>query len=363
MSTSVGFADVSFSSARAWPLISEVHFALHEQKHDVVTIVVPQDTPDAHRYESDRPVAISWGNSVRRKSNWYGYINHVQSAYTSQDGSAALKVVCIGTTSVFRDEHSRQWKKRTIPSVIQEIATKQRFRVVMDPHAVVWPSLTQHGESDWKFMNSLAERIGYTLFAVGTTLYLRLRTKALKTPADVVPVLSTLDHSLDLFKPVTGATAPQGGDLASREVWGVDPRRNVAFYKKTQPSVAGFGAAAHTATRTRTVSRAVTSLEEAGSVLTGLAEANRLYLTATASAAGDARVRAGSVVFVKDVSAGDCGFWYVTAADHSVVGHRHSMSLLLGRDSAGSANVLTPPIMQTSSTPPGSRLMGQTWVA
>lgn len=363
MRSSTGYADVTFSSDRPWPLVTEVYFSMGEYRHDVAMITVPVDTPDAGRYVSGRPLSIAWGNSVQRSDNWYGYINHVEPLYSELGDEPRLQVYCIGATRVFRGENSKQWKSRTIPQVITDIASKKRFRVESDPHTTVWPTLTQHGESDWKFMVGLAQRIGYTLTSVGTTLQLRKRSTSMKNDGLAIPVLSPSLFTLNELKTSYGATSPQGGDLAMREVWGVDMRRNQPIYKKQSPPSPKFGTASAEPVHNRIVTGHVaSSLAEASAKLEGLAEANRLYISGAATAPGNVRVRAGALVFVKDVSLADWGFWFVKGVEHTIQGHDHTMEIDLGRDSVGSDRVTDPPTV-TSRAPSPARLIGGVWSA
>jgi hypothetical protein len=337
---------------------------MSEFSHDVSTITMPRDSADALRYTADRPMRIEAANNIRKSLDWFGYINHIEPIYTTRDSQRPfIKVFCIGASGVLRSEHSRSWKSRTIPSVIREVVTGNRFNFVGDDHSTVWPSLLQHGESDWQFISGLAKRIGYSLTSAGPNVFLKKRSTSLEKDASTIPVLSPLNGTLDVIRPSRGSGAPQGGELAPREAWAVDPRRVQTIYRKEQPASGDFGRSALSPIFNRiTTDHAVGSLDEITARLGGESEANRMYIQATTSGAGDIRVRPGGLVFVRDVSASDWGYWFVHNVTHTITGSRHSMEMLLGRDAVGTANVLDPPLLSASNKITAKLLNGK-WVA
>ena len=86
---------------------------------------------------------------------------------------------------------------------------------------------------------------------------------------------------------------------------------------------------------TDTVQLVSRSVGEAQGKLSGMGQANQLYITAMTVGPGDPGIAPGQLVFVKNANGSQNGLWFVTGVDHRLSAHNYIMTMTLGRDSIG----------------------------
>lgn len=212
-------------------------------KHDVLSMSIT--VPYLHPYQSrltawpdNALVEVTWGRmSPRTISTWYGYINHSQLLSTASDGKRAIQIdyTVTGTSKPMNTAVNKTWLGMTASTIAQQIAVKWKLRCVYTSSAWILDYEVQAGESDFAFLNRLAQKIGYRFFVSGGTLYFTDPLMMLSAASTYFIYDYTIDGSLTYadtaknFRRLAGDNLP-GAAQATRQIWGVDSSTNQRFY-------------------------------------------------------------------------------------------------------------------------------------
>lgn len=342
--------------------VSEIHFlgplsvrypiamtvSQREFHHDLVVSHIPIEQAGSRRYETGTPVDIRWGTSDPSQVNrFYGYVHHTEPVYTrggDQGRTQTLKLVCIGASYLMKQPRQRVWKGRNISSVVREITNEAKFSGDVQPHNVVWESLTNPGVSDWAFLVQQAHRAGYTFFTANTDVQFYDRMSRFRRLQRSAPIFTAIQpdgppgDNVYSFHVVVGETTPDGGNQSIRSVQGVNPRfaeivRSVDRYGTPVQEQLAQTSFAPQFLKFET-DQVVQSLATADAVLQGLSRKNRWHYVAKAEVVGVPSIRQGSPVFFEGLGPRDSGYWYVEGVEHVVRPNDYRMYLDLGRDSS-----------------------------
>lgn len=350
--------------------VEDVHLLEAEYQHERAVIHVRSLAPTSKRFASGAPVSVLWGRPPGRSRWFLGYVNHTEPLHSSdRPDDPLLKVVCVGVTSPAKSQGYRTFRNVSPTAAVKALATEMRFDLThIAPYASNSAVLHQSGKSDWEFMVECAKQAGYTLFSRGTALYCMDRGTLIERSASVSPVLAPTTKGGDVqhFVPARGASTPQGGDLAVRGAFAVNPRSGALLSTTVRDTGRPlFGSTPVVPVKTKAQTDIVFSdMADAYEQLNAAARADGLPIAATLVGKANPRCRVGKTVALAGFGPDGDGLWYVTAAEQTVgAAERSEMVLTLGRDTEMPAfNVRTPPV---SSAPParGARLLTGRWVA
>ena len=157
-------------------LVVDTEFRAAWGKHDLWFVRCNATKAQAKKnittWTDGAPVEIFWGRGPGNTHTWYGYVNH--HVFSSQDDQAigVLQVtyVLIGTSRVLNTEHNKQWTGVPYSWMAQSIARDNGFRCVFTQTTQL-VSETQASESDFAFLNRMAEKIGFRIWCSGATMY------------------------------------------------------------------------------------------------------------------------------------------------------------------------------------------------
>lgn len=314
-----------------------------EYSHDVVALVSYLDDNTPNRYAFGVPVNVAWGLLGQRVDTFQGYVHHTEpmtSVAGDQAHRSVVKVVCVGATNPMKEKRQRIWNQRTIPSVLSEIFSQYKLSYDIMTNDRVWDSLVQSGESDWQFVCSLAQRLGWTVCPTNTDVRVRPRWSNMAAVAYTTTIFRAAKpneapgglHQIQTFHAVDGETTPDGGQKALRVAQGLDPWQGTAYTAVQDTVQPQLGWLSPTALLTEYNHDTARTYDEAVQRLYGDAENARFYIQAEMEAIGDASVRPGRLVALQGLGAKNDGLWYVEAADHEVSGGAYLLHLSLGRD-------------------------------
>lgn len=124
-------------------------------------------------FPSGTPVRVLWGQSPDL-NQWYGYVNDYKLNSDADSGSRHLQLTytCIGTSQVLNPDKTRTWGQVTPTYIAKKIAKENGFRCVVTSVDWVLPYEVQAGESDFRFLNRIADKTGMRFWCSGGTLYL-----------------------------------------------------------------------------------------------------------------------------------------------------------------------------------------------
>jgi phage protein D len=260
---------------------------------------------------------------------------------------------------------TQSWTNYTVAQVMREIAALFGLEADVEDDGTVWPVLHMAGRSYWTFCAMMANRIGFTFYVSGVRLVCKRRQT---DPLQAKGLVAFYDYrgdpgSLPLFTPVLGATNPTGGELAVRQIAGVDPRtmQPVWAEQSGSPQSTYLGTAVNAPVFTRTSHHTVSDLAQAQARVEGLGAANQLYITSSASGAGNPAIGQGSLIYVANANGSQNGLWYVVRAEHEITPNNYTMQLSLGRDSLGSSGSVGGSLSTTNF--PTAQLRNGIWVA
>lgn len=326
-----------------------------EYKLDVAEITVTRPVlNELTPYKTGVPIKLTWRAATRGRSGvFYGYFDHMDPQFIRQGGAmdhsfAALR--CYGTSYPLKNEGFNTYNYLTADAIAKDVARQYSFSFVADPSKYVWPNYTQAGRSAWAFLVELAQRVGYTLYTIGTTLYFVDR----RTAGGLVRVPSIYQFSkggpsgadhIIFFNPTT--SSGDGLDINKSGVYSVNgistfSGKPFTLQSKTTPR---YGTTqVHKKTIARTVTeRAPTSIGEA-QVYTNAAEALSLFtMEAQMAVRGNGGLAPGGLISIIGNDARYrqfLGTWYICEVQHNLKPAAYTTTMTVATDAAGSATFI-----------------------
>jgi phage protein D len=340
-----------------------------EFAHDVAMLQFWADDVTADSYRSGMPMVLTFGRPLFKRT-FYGYVNHasrLSNALANQGSLVARNstmVTCVGASWFMKQTSNRVWPSQTTSQIVQQIADIFGLSASIVPDGKVWPPIPMAGRSYWQFCVMLANRIGYTFYCSGIQLVFKPRQT---NPLQTRGLVASYDYrgdpgGLPVFEPTLGVQQPLGGELANRQLAGVNPRLTQVVYAQQagSPAPTILGSQVELPIFRKTEHFTVTSQNEANARVQGAGQANQLYITACATASGNPLISQGSLIQVLNANGSQNGLWFVKKAMQTIDTKTYSMQLDLGRDSLGSRGVVGTIGLQPES-PPQAYLSGLKW--
>lgn len=335
-----------------------------EFKHEIATLTFGHKGAYYPQFMTGTPVYIRYGTRDNLDT-FVGYVDHVQpsTAVSSakpelSSGEHTFTVVCVGATWLMKSGGQRVFSGLSGHSIASQLLTRYGLAADADPHSRVWPMRVQPGISDWSFLVDLAHDIGYTVlpertlvrFHASTRDFAALARESITFNADkaVRNGIALAQPHISKFVARLGENVPDSsGTTRSRRIaYSYDIKRNSVTQVVDETG-------ANTLLTTQQPSPVFTqyatslssgeSMSDSASALSGTREDSRWHITATATLAGDARVRAGRLIYTKNLPNEYSGYWYVRSCTHSFAFDSgpslrpgtYTMSVDLGRDGTG----------------------------
>lgn len=374
MTTGLHFAvDVSFQGqGPQTPLPSPTTFCLTEQEYSHAVLVLDYWGGDVQTQSltTGTPILVNFGRPPQMRT-FYGYVNHAgrtsNQLSSSREGRNSISIFCIGASWPLKQRDVANYTGLTNTQIIQQIATQFGLGSHIVPfYGSTGAAKQQGGLSYWEWCVQLAQEIGYTFYCDGIQLVAKPRQT---NPNDLSSLAIVYDYMnnpalLPIFNPVLGSNSPGGGQLRNRQVAGVDARTVQPFFVNVSgsntPNV--MGVVQETPPFTTIEQFTAQNTSQAMAKLQGVAQANQLYLTASAVGPGSPQVGPGQLIFVKNANGSQNGLWFVTGAEHHINQQTYAMSLDLGRDSIGqTATLRVNP--QINLPEEAAALVNNTWMA
>ena len=289
--------------------------------HDMffLRMIVPAALPNKNQltaWADGAAVEIVWGRQPESVSTWYGYINHHENSTKEDTGLNVNQItyVCIGTSKVLNGHVNKTWKNMTAAGMAQTIAQANGFRAVVTKSSWMLNE-TQANESDFQFLNRIADKVGFRFWVSGGTLYL-IDPMVLLSASSMYFLphyqlnnqISNIDYAQN-FKVVQGDNFP-GSVQMNRTVYGLDPSTGQVF-----ATTATGDSYANTTVDT---SRYVTSQGEALNIANAKKALSQFWIQATIEVMGLGVLYPGKVINITGAALTDTtsGDWIVTGADH-----------------------------------------------
>lgn len=343
--------------------------------HDMffLRMVVPalRPKPLLTAWEDGAPVEISWGRQPESVSTWYGYVNHHENSTREDTGLNVNQItyVCIGSSKVLNGHVNKTWRNMTAAGIAQTIAQAHGFRAVVTQSTWVLNE-TQAHESDFQFLNRIADKVGYRFWVSGGTLYMIDPLVLLSASSNYFLPHYQLNNQIGLvdfaqnFQVTQGVNLP-GSVQMNRTVYGIDPGTGNVF------STTATGDTYDDTTVD--TSRYVTSQGEAQNIENAKQALSQFWIQATVEVMGFTVLYPGKAINLTGAALTNdtSGDWIVTGASHVLKptgkipsDDKYVTRLSLTRNTKSTS--LLPYIKSVQKVVPEivtCRLQGKQWVA
>lgn len=270
-------------------------------------------------WTNNAPIRIVWGALPGNTQTWYGYVNHHTINANADSGSGAMQITysCIGTSKPMNTDKTRTWGQVTGTYIAKKIASEYGFRAILSQTNWVLPYEVQSNESDFHFLNRIADKVGYRFWVSGGTLYFIDPIVILQGSGNQAVPYYYMDKSflyLDTvrnFNMTLGDNIP-GGAQTVRTIYGIDEATGQPFHLKAS------NATATTNVTQITSEWPVISRHEAQNLVDAWQGRSQFWLAATAELYGTSYVYPGKLIYLSGNQLNNeaFGYWIVTSADH-----------------------------------------------
>ena len=187
------------------------------------------------------PVSVLWGQAPNMLW-WYGYIDNHSMATNADSASRLMQITytCIGTSAVLNSVVNMAWQQTTASTIATTIAAANGLRAVVTPSTWVL-TFEQQAESDFQFLNRIADKVGMRFWCSGGTIYMVTPATALEgSGQNAVPTFyanktRTYQDTCRDFASYTG-TNLVGSVQANRVLYGIDETTGTPFAATTPPT-------------------------------------------------------------------------------------------------------------------------------
>jgi phage protein D len=296
-------------------------------------------------------VSIVWGRRPAVLNTWYGYVNHHTISTNADSGTHNLQVTytCIGMSKPMNSDNTVSWGSVTPTYIAKAIAINHSLRAVVTSTNWQLTSEIQAAESDFQFMQRIAQKTGYRFWVSNGTLYLTDPAIVLAGSSNQgVPIYScdkqlNKQDTLRDFSKMQGDNLP-GSATTTRVVYGIDQ----ATGNLIQVAATGATTSGITQINTQRVAR---STGEAANIARAWQNISQFWIGAKAQLFGSQALYPGKVVYLQGAGLpADCvGYWIVSSATHTMksggttyyVNDKYMTECQLLRNSSGTTPSLT----------------------
>jgi len=329
---------VPYNSSTTVPWIADCQIEQSFGKHDLVHLRI--EYPWIYNYTNmsiwpdDTPIAILWGRKPDTRW-WYGYVNHKEIKKESDSGNKSLQItyVCIGTSAVMNADVNRRWEQVSPTYIAKKIAREHNMRAIVTPLKV--PSTVntawileyevQANESDFCFLNRVANKCGLRFWCSGGTLYMVDPSVTIQGAGSSVPPVYYANKDLRFqdtcrqFEIMKGKNLP-GSVYANRVLYGIDANSGKLYTAVSNPPPPSPGVVVPMG-QTRTHIKTdipVNSYQDAAHKLKAWARLSQHWVSASAQLFGTTNIYPGKLVDLEGSALPDgaSGIWLVTCAEH-----------------------------------------------
>lgn len=269
-------------------------------------------------WPDNTPISVVWGQSPDLNT-WYGYVNHHTVSTNADSGTRLTQITytCIGTSAVLNSAVTTKWESVTPTYILKSIAAANGFRSVTNPSSWLL-DYEQQAETDFQFLNRMANKTGMRFWCSGGTAYMISPTTSLEGGGqNAVPVFYT-DKSLNYQDTCRDLTYMQGTNLpgsvqANRVLYGIDSTTGQTFSASTPPVSSTNRVAIKTTTPT-------TSYSDASNRVNSWAALSQFWIGAQATLYGNTHLYPGKVVQLTGTSlpSNAAGYWLITSVTHNM---------------------------------------------
>ena len=220
---------------------------------------------------------------------------------------------------LLRGHQTQSFVKMKDSDIVSQIAKARGLSVKATDSKVKLEYVLQHNQTDWEFLQTRAQRIGYEVVVDRKILYFRPHQNA-QSPTLTLTYLENLLEFLPRLSTLTQVTAVEVRGwmpmekkaLLSQAGAGQENSKMKGDKTGSQKVKQAFGKATYTI-----ATQPVTSKAEADAMTLGRFQDMAIaYITAEGNCMGNPEIRAGKVIEIIGVGERFSGYYYVTTAQH-----------------------------------------------
>jgi hypothetical protein len=347
MYTNAGRAPVSRT-------VREFRLEQHPFAHDIAKIEVQgSDDTSIDEWDTGTPLTVVYGRRPNKRTTFYGYMLGPQPTWRQTERNTMrnrrMTIWAVGASWPLKQGLSTSFHNKTAAQMAASVLSPYflNLQTVTSPQDYVWPMRNAvNGRSAWEFLVDLAKDSGKTCRMNGTTLNFYDPTTALLQPSAVVPAFYEKDGGkgmtvLDFTPDNSEVSYAMGAEKRTRVFQSLDSKGNSVYLSDdgTEDNHY-FGNRYRTPLFTEYVEGLVAhSPSSAAALLPPRTTANRFYIRARATLAGDIRVMPDTPILLDGLGTRDSGLWQVLNVTHHLKWHYYALEVELGRDSDGDTGV------------------------
>lgn len=278
------------------------------------------------------------GFSSERTFNGYVY-------YVKPDISPNKKYVeltLIGASNVLKQQSQGLWVDSTADMVVADVARKNGFSYVAEPHPRVYEQIAQGSMTDWELLATLAKQCGYSFKADNTTLIFQPLTQEFTDMREqahyyALGGLDTKSTGIYSFKPTIGESIPyEDAQKTTVAIAGVNNVTSVDHTNTNQKSIKTTRKKSQKPVIDSYNTRVVApSFEIAKYESNAADERNRYAYRGEVTIPGNPSLLPNTPVYLDGLGGSYSGYWTVLTVEHLVEEHMFTTTALVGTDSLG----------------------------
>jgi len=329
-------------------------FVLHQDRyaHELATVKLRDWDVQYSNIKPGDPVECVL-RGVDGTQDFVGYIHSIRPHVTPKTRETEIDI--IGASYTMKQPKQRVFENTTADKVVKQIAAEHNFAIDFEPHPRVYSQIVQPGISDFQFISRLAQQCGYTFRVENTTIHFKkLITDfhSYKGTCQNFVMRQTGDpkgHTIYSFNLTLGESIKYfDAQKSAVQIGGVDPQTATATILTNQIRPTTINTEAVTEFfdnyKTDVVAPSATDVEYEAKAAD---DRNRLSYRAQIEVIGTPNICPDQPVYLTGLGPDYSGYWVVVAAQHHIVEtsqntFKYTTKLLIGSDSLGSANPLSP---------------------
>jgi phage protein D len=153
-----------------------MELTLEENKHDMLKVVIAGVPPSVITEYIGKPV-YSYLDFGVNNHEFCGYVASVEPVFRNKDGIVngslfqEVTLICMGASYAMRAKKNRVWQNQTVDQIVSTIADEHRFSFSCAQDSFIYERIVQTEESDWQFLNKLAQLYGLCFSLHGTHIH------------------------------------------------------------------------------------------------------------------------------------------------------------------------------------------------
>jgi len=265
-----------------------------------------------------KKIEIKFGYVDKLLTVFEGYITKV--SYEFQEGEGpALKIYCMDPAFLMmKGKKTKIWAKKKHSDIVKEIAGNYKLKSEITATATEYETLVQRYQSDYEFIQHMAELNGYEFFLVGQQVYFRKLNEE-KTSVITLEIginLLNFDYAVDLASQI-GSVVVKGYNKKQENLEGKSAKIDKLGSGK-KDGVSEVNKLNKTDTVIEIYEPVVTKKEAEDIAKAQLNSIAMSYVTGSGSTFGLPEIRAGRYLEIKGMWKTEKRLFYITDARHEL---------------------------------------------